>query len=167
MKKSIKNDNIRFDREEALKRVSSFLEEPKSLGLKFEIAGSFRRGSETVGDIDIVAFDQDVCWWHWHVGKFGGSPWAMGSRNLDFDLGGFPVNMRFFSSKEWGAGLLFLTGSKEFNIICRSKARSLDLTLNQYDLFDLDGNPLGLGKKEAWILEKLGLMEYLDPVTRA
>lgn len=166
MKKSIKDDNIRYNRDEALQRVSSFLEGAKIEGKKFEIAGSFRRGVETVGDIDIVALEVDVFWWHWFVGKIGGEPWAIGPRNMDFGLDGFPVNIRFFSPKEWGAGLLFLTGSKEFNILCRNKARMLGLTLNQYDLYDSEGNPLGLGRKEAWILEKLELMEYLDPITR-
>jgi len=39
-----------------------------------------------------------------------------------------------------GAGLLYFTGSKGFNISIRSEARKKGLLLNQHGLFDNKGN---------------------------
>lgn len=162
-----KDDSKKYYREEALKRASSILELANQNERKYEIAGSYRRGLEFVGDLDIVALKNDIYWWHWAVGSVGGIPWAMGDRNLDFSIDEFPINIRFFDGKEWGAGLLYFTGSKKFNIICREKAYEKGYLLNQYDLFDRETEAaLNLGRKEAWILEKLGLMDYLSPASR-
>lgn len=166
-KKTFKDDNKRYNREEALSRASSFLQFAHDAGKKFEIAGSLRRMEDSVGDMDLLAYQDDKYWWHWAAGKFNGVTWAMGDRNLDFAIDGFPINIRFFSPKEWGAGLLYFTGSKGFNIVCRNRAAELGLMLNQYDLFDREtGAALNLGKKEYWILEKLGLLDKLNPMER-
>jgi len=164
-KKSIKDSSIVFSRT-IVEELNWFFKVPIEKNLRFEIVGSYRRGLEKIGDIDIIAKIDDAYWWHWYVGKIGGEPWVIGQRMLDFSLNNIPINIRFFSSNEWGAGLLYFTGSKEFNIFCRKRARDLGMSLNQYDLF-LDGNPLNLGKKEEYILEKLGLLEYLDPAKRS
>lgn len=169
MKKTIKDESIKFNREEALERVSSFLNMANELKLKYEIAGSIRRKVELVGDVDLIAGKWDAFRWAWLVGKFGGQPWSMGDRNIDFAINEIGVNIRFFEKKEWGAGLLFLTGSKVFNIKCRNRAIEKGLILNQYDIWrNIEGGnifPLNVGKKEQSMFDALEWV-FVNPENR-
>lgn len=162
MKKSTKSDR-RFSRNEALMLVRNLTVWALDSNYKFELAGSLRREKEFVGDVDIIARCDNALQWIWAIGKFGGVPWSMGARMVDFTLFEMPVNVRFFTAAEWGAGLMFLTGSKEFNIECRARAQENGLMLNQYGLYR--GDLLIAGKTEKSIFEALG-MPYREPKDR-
>lgn len=163
MKRTMKSDR-RFTHDEVLSATLRFLMDAREMGLKFKVAGSMRRGLETVGDLDIVADGKEVFRWYILVGKYMDEmPWAMGAAMCDFTLNGVPVNIRFFDKKDFESGMFFLTGPKEFNIKMRVRAQEMGMMLSQYGLFK-DGEPLKL-KSEMAIMEALGL-EYVKPEER-
>jgi DNA polymerase/3'-5' exonuclease PolX len=120
--------------------------------------GSFRRAKETVGDLDIVCFNRE--------------DYLQNVSQLDFIIGsgdkktsglkmGRQVDIRV---GDW-ATVLYLTGSKEFNISQRSIAKKMDFTLNEYGLFYSNGTRLDTGNSEEEIFKHLG-MEYVMPPLR-
>jgi len=65
--------------------------------------------------------------------------------------------------EEWGAALLYFTGSKNFNIRMRNAAIAKGWKLNEYGLWD--GDKLIAGKTEEEIFEALG-WEFVEPTAR-
>lgn len=161
IKKTIKGE--RYNVEDLLGRVQLFLAEVRANKLKYEVAGSVRRCCKEVGDIDLIVKESDMLKWAWLIGKLGGEPWSMGEKQIDFALDGIPINLRAANKDNWGACLMFLTGSKEFNIQTRIKAGSLGYTLNQYGVFK-DGVCLA-AKTEEEIFKVLEL-EFKKPEER-
>lgn len=111
-------------------------------GLKhLEIAGSLRRGLETVGDIDVLAVcNDDADSLH---ETFRNMPCvveilAAGETKSSVRVGeGRQIDLRTVSENEFPAALLYFTGSKEHNVFLRGRAREKGLTLNEYGLFPL------------------------------
>ena len=97
--------------------------------------GSWRRGCETVGDIDLVAVATDAApvmehfrrWAHAVEGIVAGPTKSSirGPRGLQFDL-------RVVGAPSFGAAWQYFTGSKEHNIRLRSWARERGWSLNEY-----------------------------------
>ena len=102
---------------------------------RIEAAGSWRRGCETVGDIDLVAVAIDAApvmehfrrWAHAVEGIVAGPTKSSirGPRGLQFDL-------RVVGAPSFGAAWQYFTGSKEHNIRLRSWARERGWSLNEY-----------------------------------
>lgn len=163
MKKSTKDAAVRYDRVEALAKAEPLLFWARTEGLKYELAGSIRRGLEKVGDVDFIALSADWEKWNGKIKELNGQVWASGPTMIDFHIEGFPINIRFFKPEDWGAGLMFLTGSKWFNIKCRSAAMKLGMGLNQYGIFK-DKARLG-GETEEEVFKILG-WEFVQPCDR-
>ena len=135
-----------------------------------EVAGSLRRGAETIGDIDILcdAADGEVV-----IGqfvKFEGVKRVLASGatkgSITVDLGKereVQIDLRVVESKSFGAALQYFTGSKEHNVRLRERAVAKKWRLNEYGLFD--GEKCLAGKKEADIYKKLGL-PFIPPELR-
>ena len=108
---------------------------------RIEAAGSWRRGRETVGDIDLVAVATDAaavmerfrCWRHAGDGIAAGMTKSSirGPRGLQIDL-------RVVGSGSFGAAWQYFTGSKEHNIRVRSLARERGWSLNEYGFQPVD-----------------------------
>lgn len=133
---------------------------------KAEIAGSYRRRKETVGDLDILVAGED-----------GG---AIIDRFVEYDeiedvaskgktrstvtlRSGLQVDLRVISKASWGAALHYFTGSKAHNIAGRRRAQDRDLKLNEYGLFD--GKARVAGATEEEVYEGIDL-PWIDPVLR-
>jgi DNA polymerase (family 10) len=78
--------------------------------------------------------------------------------------GGVQVDVRIFGEEEYGAALVYFTGSKDHNIALRNLAIESGYKLNEYGLFDQNGSRLA-GKTEDGVYEKLGL-RYIPPELR-
>ncbi len=125
-----------------------------------EIAGSYRRKSETVGDLDILVLGEKAAPLAEKnlLKAFENTTiLANGETKISFMI--FPENLqvdiRFVPPDSYGAALLYFTGSKDFNVMMRKVAIGKGYLLNEYGLFK-DGEYIA-GKTEEEVFEKLGL----------
>lgn len=135
---------------------------------KIEIAGSYRRRRESVGDIDILVTSdkpREV------MDRFVSMPdvadvLAKGTTKSMIRLkNGLEVDVRVLKESEYGSALQYFTGNKEHNIELRKIALKKGFTLSEYGLFKLKGKKLVAGKTEEEIYKKLG-MKYIEPEMR-
>ncbi|MDD1657373.1 MAG: DNA polymerase/3'-5' exonuclease PolX [Methanomicrobiales archaeon] len=130
----------------------------------FEVAGSFRRGRSTVGDIDIVSREPPP-----QVNaRLRGIADEMideGDRKTSVRLGTHRVDIRFTPPRQFGSMLLYLTGSKEFNIRLREIAIGKGMRLNEYGLEDRKAGGLREFPDEESIFTFLG-MDWIPPELR-
>ena len=111
-------------------------------------AGSLRRGKETVGDLDLLVTlaaghtkQKEVDALAAHILKFPGidQTLAHGENKVSFTLeDGLQVDVRLLEKENFGAALLYFTGSKEHNVALRGRANDMGLTLNEYELAVLE-----------------------------
>jgi len=158
----------RFPREEAKDDVELLLETLQKVQKvqRCEVAGSFRREKETVGDIDILLVTtapeevSDAI----AALKIVRDIAVKGDKKISFDLhNGLRVDVRLVKADQWGAALMYFTGSKEHNIAVRRVAMKKGWKLNEYGLFD--GEEVVASKEENDIYEALGL-NYFEPNNR-
>ena len=135
-----------------------------ALGIQVGMAGSLRRGRSTVGDLDLLSTDPRV------VDAIKGCPGAAqvlesGPRRTSVKLeDGVQVDVRLFTEEEYGAALVYFTGSKDHNIALRNLAIENGWKLNEYGLFGKGGKRLEGGTEEG-IYRRLGL-DYIPPELR-
>jgi DNA polymerase (family 10) len=135
-----------------------------ALGIEIGMAGSLRRGKSTVGDIDLLSTDKRA------MDAITGCPGVAqvlesGPKRASVKLEeGVQVDVRVFDEDEYGAALVYFTGSKDHNIALRTLAIEQRCKLNEYGLFDQNESRLS-GKTEDGIYEKLGL-RYVPPELR-
>ena len=135
---------------------------------KISLAGSLRRGKETVGDIDILVGDDkpaaimDAFVSYPEVDDLlmrGPTKSSVRLRN------GLQVDIRAVESRSWGAALCYFTGSKEHNVSMRRIGVEKGLKLNEYGLFERESGTLVAGATEEEVYEALGL-RYVEPEIR-
>ncbi|MHA1861587.1 MAG: helix-hairpin-helix domain-containing protein, partial [Candidatus Ranarchaeia archaeon] len=133
------------------------------------VAGSIRRGKETVGDIDILAKAHDQESSHTIMAAFISHPYvveiiAKGEKKSTVRLKqGIEVDLLIIPKKSFGAALLYFTGNKPFNIALRTMAIKAQLKLNEYGLFK--DTKLVAAATEKKIFSALGL-QYIPPELR-
>lgn len=136
---------------------------------KIEFAGSYRRGQETVGDIDILVVSTDAAQIMDHFQTFPGivSLTARGDTKMSIRVDDhFQVDLRVVASQCFGAALQYFTGSKEHNVAIRGRARKLGLTVNEYGVAKLDApEEVFAGSSEAELYAALGL-RWISPELR-
>jgi DNA polymerase (family 10) len=132
------------------------------------IAGSLRRFSETIGDIDIIvtaAAAEPVMQKLTglslvvHVLAHGEGKTSVVTRQ------GIQVDLRVVAEHQLGAALLYFTGSKGHNIKLRQRALARGLTLNEYSLSELEGGRVVASETEVSIYAALGL-GFIPPPLR-
>jgi DNA polymerase (family 10) len=138
-------------------------------------AGSLRRGRETVGDLDLLltladgyAAQKHVDALAEHILKFPDirQVLAHGENKVSFTLeNGLQVDVRLLKKENFGAALLYFTGSKEHNVRLRGRANDMGYTLNEYQLATLKGEKPVAGRTEEEIYAKLKL-DYIPPELR-
>jgi DNA polymerase (family 10) len=135
-----------------------------------DIAGSLRRRKETIGDIDIiVATNQKDR--RKIVQQFLAFPLierilSKGETKASVLLKtGIQVDMRLVSGQEYGATLLYFTGSKEHNIALRTIAEKKGYKLNEYGLFNAETNRVIASETEESLYNKLGF-SFIPPELR-
>jgi DNA polymerase (family 10) len=131
---------------------------------KFEVAGSYRRGKSTVGDIDLVSVEPPSVV-NSRVRSVADEIIAAGDEKTSIRCLGQKVDFRFAEPGSFGSMLLYLTGSKEFNIHLREIAIGKGLKLNEYGLEERAGGGLHTFPDEASLFAFLGL-PYFPPEIR-
>jgi DNA polymerase (family 10) len=131
-----------------------------------ELAGSFRRRKETVGDLDLLACGgapENV------MGAFASHPsvaevLGRGETKSSVRLvNGLQVDLRLVPEAAFGAALLYFTGSKEHNIELRKIAIEQGMSLNEYGL--TRGERFVAGRTEEEVYRALGA-SWIPPELR-
>lgn len=131
-----------------------------------EIAGSYRRLRETVGDLDLLvtASDHDAA-----VERFVSFPavqevTARGPTRAAVRLrSGLRVDLRVLDEESFGAGLHYFTGSKPHNIAVRRLGQARGLKVSEYGVFR--GRRRVGGRSEEEVFAAVGL-PWIPPELR-
>ncbi len=103
-----------------------------------DIAGSFRRGRETVGDLDILVecADGQAVSNHFVAFPEVREVLAHGATKASVVLrSGLQIDLRVLDARSYGAGLYYFTGSKAHNIAVRRMGQKRGLKINEYGVF--------------------------------
>ncbi len=133
---------------------------------KLEIAGSYRRKKETVGDIDILATCSKASKLMDHFTRFEEVKEILSKGETKSSVvinSGLQVDLRVVPSGSFGAAMLYFTGSKPFNIKVRKIAVKKNWKINEYGIYK--GKKKIAGKTEKEVFKKLGL-KYVEPELR-
>jgi DNA polymerase (family 10) len=135
---------------------------------RVELAGSFRRRRDTVGDLDLLVCGggvkpvMDAFTTHDQVAEV----LARGETKSSVRLtDGLQVDLRLVPEESFGAALLYFTGSKEHNIELRRVANDQGLTLNEYGLVREKDAKTVASRTEEDIYRALGL-DWIPPELR-
>ncbi|MHB0889042.1 DNA polymerase/3'-5' exonuclease PolX [Acidithiobacillus sp.] len=130
------------------------------------VAGSFRRGQETVGDLDLVVTarpDSPVMERFVHHEDVA-EIFAQGPTRATIVLRShLQVDLRVVAAESFGAALHYFTGSKGHNIAIRRRAQGLGLKVNEYGIFR--GKERVAGESETSVYAAVGL-PYIEPELR-
>lgn len=104
---------------------------------QLEIAGSYRRGKETVHDLDFLIATDNPAELTAYFAAYEGSieTIAQGDTKAAIRLSnGLQCDLRAVSNAQFPFALQYFTGSKEHNVALRSRALKMGYSLNEYDL---------------------------------
>jgi len=154
---------IRWDKADAL--VETLLEHMKPVDAirQMEMAGSYRRGCETVGDLDLLIEAQDATAAMDRLQAFPGvvEVLAHGETKMSVRLeSNMQIDLRVVPGESFGAAWQYFTGSKEHNVAIRSRAKQLGLKVNEWGVYRVeeDGQETYLvGRDEEDVYAALGL----------
>ncbi|HVN89710.1 MAG TPA: DNA polymerase/3'-5' exonuclease PolX [Candidatus Binataceae bacterium] len=131
-----------------------------------DVAGSFRRKRETIGDLDILVASNDADTVMSHFTAFAGIREVTGTGTTKSTVvlkSGLQVDLRVVLPKSYGAALLYFTGSKSHNVHLRRIAQGKELLLNEYGL--LRGDSVVASRTEEQIYRALDLA-WIPPELR-
>ena len=130
------------------------------------VAGSYRRGRDTVGDLDLVVCARGAIDLASALRRYtdtdtlsAGGP----TRCTAVLRNGMQVDVRLVAPESAGAALYYFTGNREHSVRMRQRAQERGLKLNEYGLFR--GRRRIAGATEQQILTELGL-PWIDPELR-
>jgi len=105
---------------------------------RLEVAGSFRRGKETVGDLDFLAVAADSGEVMDQLQSYADVADVLlrGDTKMSIRLRtGLQVDLRVVPDESFGAALQYFTGSQAHNVALRSMAKGRGLKINEYGVF--------------------------------
>jgi len=133
---------------------------------QIEVAGSYRRRKETVGDLDILVASANSApvmerfTRHPEVGRVV----SQGKTRATVYLkSGLQVDLRVVKAASFGAALHYFTGSKAHNVAIRKMALEKKLKINEYGVYR--GRKRVAGKTETEVFEQVGL-PWIPPELR-
>lgn len=136
--------------------------------IRVEYAGSLRRLTETVGDIDILVTADPTSPVAERFVSLPGVTAILGSGETKASVvidDRMQVDLRVVPEASFGAALMYFTGSKGHNIALRQRALDRDLTLNEYSLSEVGSGNVVASVTEAEIYHRLDL-RWITPEVR-
>ncbi len=133
---------------------------------EIDVAGSFRRRKETIGDLDIVVSCRNPAVVIARFGKFGEVTHIASqgeTRSTVLLSSGLQVDLRVVEPACFGAAMQYFTGSQAHNIELRKIAQAKNLKLNEYGVFR--GSKCISGRTEEEVYGSLGL-DWIPPEMR-
>jgi DNA polymerase (family X) len=139
---------------------------------RLEVAGSYRRRKETVGDVDLLAIASqpipvmEAFRAYAQVDKV----LMAGDTRSSVVLGsGLQVDLRVVPAECYGAALVYFTGSKEHNVKLRRRGVERGLKISEYGVFRLETEEVEgaciAGREEAEVYAAVGLA-WIPPELR-
>jgi DNA polymerase (family X) len=137
-------------------------------------AGSLRRWKETIGDLDLLLTyapdtkPEELEAIKDHILGYGEveQVLARGENKVSFRVAkGLQVDVRLLRPENYGAALIYFTGSKEHNVSLRGRAIKMGYTLNEYALATLKEERRVAGTTEEEVYAKLKL-DFIAPELR-
>jgi len=131
-------------------------------------AGSLRRFSDTIGDVDVLVAARDA---GPVMDTFVALPLvaeivARGeTKTSALTASRLQIDVRVVSPGEFGAALVYFTGSKAHNIELRQLALAMGRTLNEYKLAEIDTGKTVAARTENAVYRALGLA-FIAPELR-
>ncbi len=105
---------------------------------KAEVAGSYRRRKETVGDVDVLAIADNAAAVMKRFTEYGDVAKvekAGETRGTVILKSGLQVDLRILPPQSYGAALVYFTGSKEHNVKLRMRGIDNGLRISEYGVF--------------------------------
>lgn len=127
---------------------------------RHRVAGSLRRMTETIGDIDILVASDDPEAAMESLTELKAASDVIGSGPTKTSLrtpSGLQVDVRVVAPDEFGAALQYFTGSKEHNVRVREHAVKEGFKLSEYGLFKIEGNERVAAETEDEVYRALGM----------
>ena len=139
----------------------------KAPGLEnVQVAGSFRRKKETVGDLDILVTAGKPGKVIEHFIRFQDIKNVISqgrTRSTVILSSDLQIDLRAVDAESYGSALHYFTGSKAHNIAIRTIAQKAGLKINEYGIFK--GDRRIAGREEADIFKAVGL-SFIEPELR-
>jgi len=136
---------------------------------RVEVAGSYRRRRETVGDLDILAISNDGGAVVEHLVAYEDAVDVASKGDTQSTVrlrSGLQVDLRVVPHESYRAALVYFTGSKAHNVALRKRAVGRSLKVNEYGVFDTKtGQKRIAGETEESVYETLDL-PYIGPELR-
>ena len=130
--------------------------------------GSLRRHAETVGDIDITVAGTDPLPVMAFVAEHRMAAGVIGhgaTKTSILTRDGLQIDVRVVEPDQFGAAILYFTGSKAHNIALRQRAIDRGWLLNEYGLFDAETDAVIARSTEEEIYQALDLA-FVPPEVR-
>jgi DNA polymerase (family X) len=129
---------------------------------RMEFTGSYRRGRDTVGDIDILVVAKEPTAVMDQLDKYGDREEVLARGDTKMSIRtyrGIQVDLRVVPEESFGAALQYFTGSKEHNVVVRGMAKDRGLKINEYGVFRVeDGQETRVaGATEEEVYASIGL----------
>lgn len=131
-----------------------------------DIAGSYRRRKETVGDVDILITCKNGKEAIDHFVEYEDVKEVVSKGETKSTIilkSGLQVDLRVVQKVSYGAALLYFTGSKAHNITLRKIGMDNDWKINEYGVFEDDKRIAGKTEKEIYDLFD---MDFIPPELR-
>ncbi len=135
---------------------------------RIEIAGSIRRGKETIGDIDLLVASTtpEPIMKAAREAPQVASVIVSGDKKTSVRLNqGIQVDVRVVNPEVFGSALHYFTGSKEHHVKLRTRAKREGLKISEYGVFDNATGERLASSTEEELFSALGL-EYIPPEIR-
>lgn len=136
--------------------------------IRISPAGSLRRMKETIRDLDILVTSKkpEVIMDAFVSLPNAGAVTARGpTKSSIVTRDNIQVDIRVVPQGDYGAALMYFTGSKEHNVKLREMAVKKGLKINEYGVFDVKTNKRLAGNSEKEIYGLLK-MDYIEPELR-
>jgi NAD-dependent DNA ligase/DNA polymerase/3'-5' exonuclease PolX len=153
----------------------------KNVDAALEIVGSYRRGAESSGDIDVIITSTDSKVFRAFVDKLierklilevlsRGPTKCLVITKLPGSKYARRVDFLYTGPEEYPFSVLYFTGSKIFNTVMRHQAQMMGYSMNEHGMYKMEGKKKGekidhVFKSEKDIFDFLN-MQFKEPVER-
>ena len=120
---------------------------------RLDFAGSYRRGKDSVGDLDLLVIAEDEKETMDRLGAYPGVAQVLlrGPTKMSVRLAeGLQADLRVVPPESFGAALQYFTGSKDHNVVLRGMAKNRGLKINEYGVFRGEERIAGRTEEEVY-----------------